>query len=1085
MEPSLEIELLGHVRVRQREERLRELETPRLSEFIGRLAVRPGEALNRTRLAFELWPGATETRARGNLRKLLYDLLERLPEADQHLLRDRWSIRWRLDSPSTVDVIEFCRNAETSAGHAAWRRAVRAYRGEFLPGSYSEWVLNERERLHGVHIATLRRLAEHHEAKGEFGQATEFLETSLRRAPYDEAGWESLVALHAAAGNRTAALEAYERCRELLLAEFGTEPPTNLVNLAERLRRTPSATGFRAARAATSPPPLVGREGELALLKRWAHKALRQGEPTLLLIEGEAGVGKSRLAEELTAWAAQQGVSTLAAQAYQSDTQIALAPVRALLLSKKSGESLETVLHEGDRPEAEEPQDDAGALSARRRHELFAALQHALVTPREPTWLLLDDLHWWDELSANWLHYLLTHARNTPLTVVATLRSEEESITAIPSLLAALESTGSVRRLELGPLTEAETARLVTGLTGNDPTPAGAARIHRETEGNPLFVLEWAQAYGAGIGEAASGLERHLDPLSGLPQRIHGLIMGRLLALTDSARGVADAAAVLGRAFTWPLISRTSELKERALIEALEELCRRRVLRERGTGGYDFAHGRIRDVVNARLSTARRRYLHGRAASALEQLSSEGLLASLESGTEAAGVFAAQLAAHLESAGRLVDAATQYAKAARASLAVYANELALSQGEKGLAVMRGLAPTAAHERLKATLWEGIGDVHHLLGRHGEAAAAYEEALHAVTGAGRTSALKPHEKRAAPPRRGAASSAVREAQLLTKMGNTARDLHDFERALTVYDRVEQLLAAPTQQAAAATEAPTADTVTRALLEARFERLTLYYRTGRSNEMAALAEAITPLVERSTSPAQRARHHHSLATLLHRRDRFVTTSEMLSHVRASLRAALESGDAASIATARFSLGFARLWGSELELAEPELRAGLRGARETGDALLTVRALTYLAFLERLRRNTAATEELALEAQQLARSVRLPEYEASALAQLSWVAWRDGEGAAAREAGSAALAMFGGSGFAFPFEWAAALPLLAVGERGVELARRMLSAGQQRPPPELGRALRHYAAAAGTEGEEGARRRVVEAGIASGRL
>lgn len=1026
----LSIKLLGTFQVALAGAPITGLDSPRLQSLLARLVLSPGTGIERAVLAYELWPESTDAQARGNLRKLLFLLVRRLPDPERLIEHDRHTIRWRSDAPSTIDVTEFTRLTRPDAAAADLERGVALYGGPFLPGCYDDWIVAARETLHNAYVDALGRLAADREQRGQFTEAAGYLEQRVQGAPYDEDAWTKLMQMYAAAGQRGAALAAYARCREALQEELGVEPPAAARELYRRLREAktsegnePPATARPDRRAAGVTVPLIGRDEEQAVLRRWCYHLLQQAGPGLIQITGEAGVGKTRLAEDLARWAADQGAAIVIARAYRPDQETALGPVQQWLQSDllqaaaatlSPGQLRELAPLVPDLVDDADVADGATMPSAWRRQALFDAMTHVLLAVDEPLLLVADDLHWWDSTSIAWLHHAFARLGHKPLAVVATYRAEEPPLASLDELLAWLQSRGQLHPLELGPLNAADTTRLIAAAGGGAVDPDVAKRLYDETEGNPLFVLAWAQANVTDPGTETAAYERFADRVTGLPAVVHGLIMSRLLALSAEARQVADAAAVLGRGFSWGLMESVSGLAEDALVTALDELCLRRVLQERDDGSYDFAHGRIRDVVEARLSRARRRFLHSRAADALSALHGSG-----------GGPAATQLATHYEQAGRLLEAATQYGHAARQAAAVYANERALTLCQKALAVLQagraaaGVSAVAGSwTEAEAALWEGIGDLEYHLGRYAEAAAAFVKAL----------ALTPVE------------AAAQRARLLCKQGNVARERQRYAEALRLYVQAERAIGAVESEPPA-----TATVAEQAIwLDVQLERMRLYYRSAdRIEEMLQRAKALLPIVEQHADARRRCRYYQALAVLMERADRFAYTERVLRQTQAFLGAAKQLGNAGLLAEAEFAVGFVLLSSGPdgferpldlgaaggLVTAEDLIEAGLRGAAKTGDLLLQVRALTYLAFVWRFRERIDRVEALSEEALGLSEQAGLTVYTAAALAQQAWVAWRRGDAVAAEQTARAAISRWADGDTAFPFQWSARWPLLAI--------------------------------------------------------
>ena len=288
----LTIRLLGQFEITLNGERLH-LPTRAAESLAAWLLLHPGPQHQRDFLAGLLWPDTTETNARNNLRHALWRLRQAIP--DDYLRVDARSIGWRADAPYTLDV-DALRNGspETSAG------AVDAYAGELLPGFYDEWIIRERERLAALYDEQMGRLLENLLAVGEWRQAIERAEGWIAHGHAPEPAYRALIHAHAALGDRSAALAAYQRCVDALESELGVPPSPKTTALADAIHNSQFTVHHLQFPTPQAPPtnlpppttPLIGRENELAalaaLLADPAHR--------LVTILGPGGMGKSRLA---------------------------------------------------------------------------------------------------------------------------------------------------------------------------------------------------------------------------------------------------------------------------------------------------------------------------------------------------------------------------------------------------------------------------------------------------------------------------------------------------------------------------------------------------------------------------------------------------------------------------------------------------------------------------------------------------------------------------------------------------------------------------------------------------------------------
>jgi AAA ATPase domain/Bacterial transcriptional activator domain len=484
-------------------------------------------------------------------------------------------------------------------------RGGRAVPGDLLEGRHDEWLLGERERLRQRFLGALERLTALLQARGEVADAIGYAERLLLADPLREDAYRLLMRLHDARGDRARALRTYHACAATLERELGVAPSAPTRRLYEDLLPTGAERPTRPA-GSLGGPPLVGRASEWTRLTTlW--RAAEGGGARLLLVTGEPGIGKTRLVEELRSWCAHRGAATAEARSYAAEGALAYGPVVAWLRSAALAGSLDRL----DRPRLAElarllpelrsavpglpppqplPDDD-------QRQVLFDALAQAILAPGGPLLLVADDLHWADRETLRFLHYLLRSGPDAPLLVAATARREElAGQHPLNDLLAGLRGLERLVEVELGRLSREETGALAERFAGR-PLGQGAERLFAETEGNPLFVVEALRA-------GWSSGERRLSP------KVQAVIESRLARLPGPARELVGVAATIGRAFTSDVLAAACDLDERALVGGLDELWRRRIVRDQGADAYDFTHDRVREVAYRTLSPARRRRTH-------------------------------------------------------------------------------------------------------------------------------------------------------------------------------------------------------------------------------------------------------------------------------------------------------------------------------------------------------------------------------------------------------------------------------------------------------------------------------------------
>ena len=725
----LNIYLLDNFRLLYGEKPVTGVDTPRLQSLLAYLVLHRNAPQSRQHLAFLFWPDSTESQARTNLRNLLHRLRRALPDPDRFLHGDAKTLRWLPAGSFTLDVAEFDSalkqaHAAHEAGNQAARRtaleqAAEIYQGNLLPGCYDDWIAPERERLHQALILTLEQLIQILEDQRDYHTAIRYAQRLLGCDPLHEATYRRLMRLHALSGDRAGALRVYHTCATVLQRDLDTEPSPATQEAYERLLTGEEAPvpATRRTAALAAEVPLVGRNHDWQQLQRAWRRASR-GRPHLVLVAGETGIGKTRLAEDLIDWAAHQGIVTSRTRSYAAEGALAYAPVAAWLRSDALGPALsaleDTWLTEVARvlPELLAERADLPAPSPLtekwQRQLMFEALARATVGGGQPLLLLIDDLQWCDQETLEWLHYLLRFAPQARLLIVGTYRPEEIGPEhPLTSLRLALRRSQRLTEIELKPLDAADTAALAAHVAGRELPPALAARIYEETEGNPLFVVETVRAAAGGdqildIRDwgVTSDVQSLVPNAQYPPPRVQAVIHERLAQLSPQTRGLASLAATIGREFTFDVLARASDGDEDTLVRGLDELWQRRIVREQGADAYDFSHDKIREVAYAEVSAARRRLLHRQVALALEAVHTRDLDA-----------VSGQVASHYERAGLLKQAIPYYQRAAEVESRISAYDEAIDYLTHGLTLLRRQPATPQRSLQELTLQTALGNVY--------------------------------------------------------------------------------------------------------------------------------------------------------------------------------------------------------------------------------------------------------------------------------------------------------------------------------------------------------------------------------------
>ncbi|HEY3015661.1 MAG TPA: AAA family ATPase, partial [Nocardioides sp.] len=418
-------------------------------------------------------------------------------------------------------------------------------------------------------------------------------------------------------------------------------------------------------------PPLVGRSAERARLTALWREAQAGIGPRLVLVRGEAGVGKSRLVEELEAWCAHRGMVTAHARSYAAEGSLAFGPVvtwlrSAVIRPRLAGADLEDLSELGRlMPElaSGQPALSRPALPDTDHRQLFDAVARVLLGPGIPLMLVLDDIQWADRETLRLVHFLIRQDPPAPLLVVAAVRSEDADDAQFSGLTTGLRALGRTVEIDLGRLSREETALLAERLSGRRLTESEVDALQSQTEGNPLFVVE---AMRAGWRPGATWLT----------PKVQAAVESRLSQLSGPTRDLVGVAATIGREFTWPVLAAASRADEDVLVISLDELWQRRIIVDHGADAYDFSHDKIREVAYLGLRPAQRRHHHLRVAQALAQVHQDD-----------PGRVSGQLAVHCESAGDIRAAITWYARAAEVAQQVNAHEEAVRLLDRALALL--------------------------------------------------------------------------------------------------------------------------------------------------------------------------------------------------------------------------------------------------------------------------------------------------------------------------------------------------------------------------------------------------------------
>ncbi len=745
---SLRVALLGPPLI-ERDGRSVEVDTRKAIALLAYLVV-TGRAHRREALAALLWPEIDRERAGRVLRRTLSTLRHAVGE--EWLAIDRSTVVF---VPGSADV-DITRAAELVAscerhGHprsticpaclAPLEAAMALHRGPFLEGfalrdsaQFDDWQFFTAEEVRRDLAGLLERLAHARTATGDLDGAISVARRWLALDPLHEPAHRELMRLYAWNDQHAAALRQYRECVRILDRELSVEPLEETTALyreisSRQLSPAQSPTPVHPTRPAVRGAlaisrPFVGRDSEREALLTAVERA--QPDGILAVVEGEAGIGKTRLVTEVLADLRLASHRSIVARCYEGESGLAYGLIAdALQAALERGEPgwLDAVadhaLAEATRllPElgalrpglpVPPPLEDPGA-PARLVDGLARVLAGALVGAG-PGVLVIEDAQWADESSLDILTHLVRRLRGRPLAVVLTWRSEAVGRAhRLRRLLAEARRDGVATSLTLDRL-DADDVRLLVTAAAPDAA-ALALRVHAETEGLPLLVVELVAALAT-------------DPtaLDGpLPSGAREVFLARLDEVSETAGQVLATAAVIGRSFDLEVVREASGRGEEETAGALEELGAHAIVAELN-GTYDFTHAQLRALAYDETSLARRRLLHRRVAGALigraRRQRQEGALAGV-------------LASHFRLAGLDDDAAEWSALAGEHAARLLAFPEAVQHYGDALAL--GYPDPAR-------LHQALGELHTRTGRYTEALASFEAAA-AASGSGRLPELE--------------------------------------------------------------------------------------------------------------------------------------------------------------------------------------------------------------------------------------------------------------------------------------------------------------------------------------------------------
>lgn len=639
--PLISVRLLGALEVSCNGLYLKSLPR-RAASVLAYLVTNRSQPHTRDLLAGRFWSETSDDKARRQLSNAIWQIRKAASEAG--LPDFIFTDRGRVGIDNRVDVaidaeqyeadLDAAITADPGSAHSvridALTAAVETYTGDYLSGYYDDWMESERRRLRNRQADALSRLTALYRGASDYQRALRLAEDLAELDPLREESHREVMRLHGILGNAAAAERQYETCRRILNDEVGVEPSSDTLSLLAAIRSDDAPVLEGAVGGGRSGQRMVGRARERAELVQLLNE-LTVGRGGVALIEGEAGIGKSRLVEDMLDRAEFLGLRALVAahsaisvgDPYHAFREM-LTPLLVGLRAEHVAEAVAPVwlrqvcdLLPGLAPYVADAEPKYPLLPEEETARTSEALARVLLTQgsTRPTVMVFEDVHWADSDSMRVFGSMLSRLAASGILVVLTYRRfEAQRSASVWSTIVDLDGAESSTVLRLGPLSEAEAQELVV----NSATAAAWSdgghrdRVVAGSGGNPLYLLEalrdpsiltadWSDRADAAVAD------------SNFPAALRLAIADRVGDLDANAKLVLATLAVLAERSTGGRIHQIVGLGRVETLMALELLVDRNLIAESEQGEYHFLHEQTRRVVLAILDDEQVAGCHQRA----------------------------------------------------------------------------------------------------------------------------------------------------------------------------------------------------------------------------------------------------------------------------------------------------------------------------------------------------------------------------------------------------------------------------------------------------------------------------------------
>ena len=656
---NLKIHLFGEFQVRRGEEPIprREWGGQKTRSLLKLLLTRPGHTFSRDEIVEALWPNTCPQAAERSLR-VTVSLLRRVLELDlgrgsdsRYILQRRPGYSFDRQVDCWVDTWEFeaHRNKAEAAREAGdsdeaineYRAALDLLRGEFLAEEpYEDWAMEARQEWEERRFSIFSGLAECLALRGHFTEAIEACERALPFDGYREELHRRLMLYHYCAGEQGVALRMYRDYARMLKEDLDTAPSPDLERLkgqieardvpgVDTLRRYPRPRHPLRFPYSLSRTHFVGRDREYAWFAQRLDEVV-EGRGGAVVVEGEAGVGKTRLTEEFLGYARTRGIRVLSGRCYERELGPSLEPVIDALSQIADREELVPEMsHSGMEepgyfPEAE-PHDGTRVYQAFTRELIRESSDNnhrALI-------LFVDDVQWADPATLEFLSYSAKRISGERILLVMTYRRED--MADLSGWLDHLAERRAITILSLERLAFENTTELLERMSSRafGELSSLADLLQKESEGNPFYAVEYlrwlieAGAVELDTRRRLCGLKSEALRDIALPSGVRSLVKARLGSMDSETRDLLELAAVVGRTFDLDLLCKAAAYGEARALDIVEPLLSSGLIVGVLGNTYHFSHDKLRQTLYEDINDHRRRELHIRVAGSLNEADGE------------------------------------------------------------------------------------------------------------------------------------------------------------------------------------------------------------------------------------------------------------------------------------------------------------------------------------------------------------------------------------------------------------------------------------------------------------------------------